>query len=199
MGHLPTIMQESLPELLEALQLQGYIPDPQILFGAIGDATSDQCPLQIGQFESDNRIEDHLGNVFLEGNGGGQNTESYELALYFMARHTVTDSWEKRSHKGYLFLTGDEHPYPQVKAHEVRSVIGDDLDENISVESIITELQEKWHVYFIIPMETSYSRDPALKEHWSRLLGQNVLELDEAKNLAKLVAKTVGAAEEALV
>ena len=35
--------------------------DPQIMFGAIGDATCDRVPLQVGQFESDNRMDDDLG------------------------------------------------------------------------------------------------------------------------------------------
>ena len=59
------------------------------MFGAIGDATCDRVPLQVGQFESDNRMDDDLGRIVLEGGGGGQQTESYELAMYFMARHTV--------------------------------------------------------------------------------------------------------------
>ena len=32
--------------------LQGSVTDPQVLFMAIGDATSDLAPLQVGQFES---------------------------------------------------------------------------------------------------------------------------------------------------
>ena len=59
------------------------------MFGAIGDATCDRAPLQVGQFESDNRMDDDLGRILLEGGGGGQKTESYELAMYFMARHTA--------------------------------------------------------------------------------------------------------------
>lgn len=101
MAAIPRELQKRLPTLLELLQYREYVPDAQILFGAIGDATCDQVPLQVGQFESDNRMEDCLGKIFLESGGGGQNTESYELALYFMARHTATDSWEKRQKKGY--------------------------------------------------------------------------------------------------
>ena len=69
---------------------RGTPSDPQIMFGAIGDATCDRVPLQVGQFESDNRMDDDLGRIVLEGGGGGQMTESYELAMYFMARHTAT-------------------------------------------------------------------------------------------------------------
>lgn len=45
-------------------------------------------------------------------------TESYELAMYFMARHTSIDCYEKRGKRGYLFMIGDELAYPKVKRHE---------------------------------------------------------------------------------
>ena len=91
MRKVPRVLQTKLPQLLGLLQRQGYASDPQIMFGAIGDATCDRVPLQVGQFESDNRMDDDLGRIVLEGGGGGQMTESYELAMYFMARHTATD------------------------------------------------------------------------------------------------------------
>lgn len=193
MGHIPRIMQESLPDLVEALALKGLVEDGQILFGGIGDAYCDNAPLQVGQFESDNRVEDHLGNMWLEGGGGGQNTESYELAMYFFARHVVTDAWEKRGKKGYLFITGDEHYYPSVNAKQVARVIGDDLSEDIPTKKIVEELQEKWNVYFVVPKPIHGGR-----EAWEDLLGsENVIDLSDPKELAQLVAKTVGAAEEA--
>src|SRR6478672_3000533 len=64
-----------------------------VLFDVTG--SMGRVPLQVGQFESDNRMDDQLRTIFLEGNGGGQKSESYELATYFIARHTVTDAWEK--------------------------------------------------------------------------------------------------------
>lgn len=198
MQSVPRLMQETLPELLEALQLKGLVEHPAILFGAIGDAFSDRAPLQIGQFESDNRIEDHLGNIWLEGNGGGSNQESYELAMYFMARHVVTDHFEKRGEKGFLFFTGDEHAYPNVTAKHISRIIGDDVDENISTESVVAELQEKWNFYFVIPSGTSHANDPRLREFWQGLLGaEYVLDLADPKKLADLVAETVGARTDA--
>lgn len=198
MHTVPRHMQETLPELVDSLRLKGFVEDGQILFGGIGDAYSDRAPLQVGQFEADNRVEDHLGNMWLEGMGGGQNQESYELCLYFFARHVVTDHWEKRGKKGYLFLTGDEHAYPKVNHAQVRRIIGDDLDEDIATEAIIEEVKERWHVYFVIPSGTSHANDPALRAHWEGLLGvESVLWLDDPKRLADLVAETVGGIEEA--
>ena len=95
MRRVPRALQGKLPQLLGLLLRKGYVAHPQIMFGAIGDATCDRAPLQVGQFESDNRMDDDLGRILLEGGGGGQKTESYELALYFMAgtpRRTATPS-----------------------------------------------------------------------------------------------------------
>ena len=60
MGGVPRTLQKKLPQLLGLLLRKGYATDPQIMFGAIGDATCDRAPLQVGQFESDNRMDDDL-------------------------------------------------------------------------------------------------------------------------------------------
>src|SRR5215468_9486722 len=148
MRSVPRSLQEKLPQLLGLLLRKGYAEDPQIMFGAIGDATCDRVPLQIGQFESDNRMDDNLGNFVLEGGGGGQQTESYELAMYFMARHTTIDCFDKRGHRGYLFIIGDELPYPEVKRAEVKKIIGDDLEQNIPTPEIVGELKRRYDVYY---------------------------------------------------
>ena len=195
MGGVPRALQEKLPQLLGLLQRKGYVTDPQIMFGAIGDATVDRVPLQIGQFESDNRMDDQLGNLVLEGGGGGQMTESYELALYFMARHTAIDSFAKRGRPGYLFVVGDELAYPKVKAREVRDVIGDPLHEDIRLEAIVAEVQRTWDTYYVLPAHTSYAGDARVLDFWRRLLGQNVLELDDLDAVCETIALTVGLGE----
>src|SRR5205085_5425976 len=111
MQSVPRILQANLPRLMDLLIRKGYLEHPQIIVGGIGDATCDRAPLQIGQFESGIEIDDDLGKLYLEGGGGGQKTESYELAMYFLARHTALDCFEKRRERGYLFLIGDEMPY----------------------------------------------------------------------------------------
>ena len=119
MREVPRKLQARLPALLGLLLRKGYAADPEIMFAAVGDATCDKAPLQVSQFEADNTMDDQLGKLYLEGGGGGQQTESYELALYFMARHVDTDAWDKRRHRGYLFVIADEMAYPKVKAREV--------------------------------------------------------------------------------
>ncbi len=52
MGDIPHLLaKEELPKLMKLLTACG-IADPQVLFMAVGDATSDRAALQVGQFES---------------------------------------------------------------------------------------------------------------------------------------------------
>ncbi|WP_233608066.1 hypothetical protein [Nocardia stercoris] len=196
MGRVPRIMQEKLSKLHGLLQRKGYADDPQIMFGAIGDADTDRAPLQVGQFESDNRMDDQLRLILLEGGGGGQKSESYELAAYFMARHTAADAWDKRGRKGYLFIVGDELNKPRLSARHVRSVLGDAVAQDISVPSIYRELSDRWHVHYVLPNQSAYYTDPEIAEHWQGLLGERFLRLDDPAAVCELIALTIGITED---
>ncbi len=198
MGDVPRVLQTKLPKLLGLLLRKGYARDPQILFGAVGDATCDRVPLQIGQFESDNRMDDDLSRIVLEGGGGGQMTESYELALYYLARHTELDCFTKRGRRGYLFVIGDELAYDRVKAREVRNVCGDDLSEDIPVRRIVSEVRRKFDTYYLLPRGTNYAGNSTVLNFWRGLLGQNAIELDDPDAVSETIALLVGLGEGAI-
>jgi len=197
MEFVPRLMQEKLPALFSLLVRSGVV-DPQVLFAAIGDATCDAAPLQVGQFESDNRMDEQLGNIYLEGHGGGQKRESYELALYWLARKTALDS-EAEGRKGYAFIIGDEMPYPEVMprarygAHAgVAEVIGDALSEPIATEAILAEAQRKFNIFFIAPTSgTSHAGDPEVLGRWRELLGENLLEVADMGNICEEIADKI--------
>ncbi|MFC4906720.1 hypothetical protein [Actinomadura gamaensis] len=198
MGTVPRTLQTRLPDLLGLLLRKGYAAHPQIMFGAIGDAHCDRAPLQVGQFESDNRMDDDLGRILLEGGGGGQMKESYELAMYFMARHTAIDCYEKRGKRGYLFMIGDELAYPAVRRSQVRDVIGDDLRADLPLPALLEELKRVWDVYFIIPDGAYHTGDARLRDFWREQFGQNVLFLDDLDAVCETIALTVGLGEDAI-
>jgi hypothetical protein len=198
MGMVPRALQAKLPQLLGLLLRKGYARDPQIMFGAIGDATCDRAPLQVGQFESDNRMDGDLERILLEGGGGGQKTESYELAMYFMARHTSIDCWEKRRKRGYLFIVGDEMAYPAVKPREVAAVIGDELGEPLRLQALAAELTRRWDTYYILPEGAAYAGDCQVLGFWRKLLGQNVIELADTDAVCETIALTIGLGEDAI-
>ena len=194
MGGVPRVLQTKLPQLLGLLTRKSYATDPHILFGAVGDASCDRVPLQIGQFESDNRMDDDLARIVLEGGGGGQMMESYELAMYFMARHTALDSFEKRGRRGYLFLIGDEMPYAKLKPREVEKFLGERA-EKMSTEAIVAELTRTFDVYYLLPTAAGHGGNRDVLKRWRELLGQNVLELDDLDAVCETIALTVGLGE----
>lgn len=194
MGDIPRkFAMDSLPGLMKLLLLRDYIPHPQLLFGAIGDATSDTTPLQVGQFESALVMDEHLTNIYIEGNGGGQAKESYELGLYFSARHFSCDCWEKRGKKPYLFTIGDEEAYRKVDRQQVEALIGDKLEADITLEEMIQEINDKFEYFHIAVRSDSYSNGH--HPWWKKILSERALMLDDPKGVTELIGMTIGACE----
>jgi len=195
MGEVPRVLQTKLGKLMRVLVQKGYVEHPQVLFGAVGDAHCDAVPLQIGQFESGLEMDDDLGKIFLEGGGGGQVHESYELALYFMARHTAIDCYDKRGKKGYLFTIGDEKPYPSVFRQQVSKHIGERLLRDIRIESMLAEVQQRYEHFHIIPTHTAHGQSVEVQERWRTLLGERVLLLDDEAAVCETIALAIGLCE----
>ncbi|NUR85781.1 MAG: hypothetical protein HOY71_17020, partial [Nonomuraea sp.] len=62
----------------------------------------------------------------------------------------------------------------------------------------VAELTRKYDVYFILPEGASYAGDREVLASWRRLLGQNVLELDDLGAVSETIALTVGLGEDAI-
>jgi hypothetical protein len=196
MGSVIKAIHEKLPTLMGMLIRKNYIPDPQIMFMGIGDATCDSVPLQVGQFESGVEMEGDISNLYIEGGGGGQSTESYELAAYVATHMTSIDCFEKRGKRGYLFIIGDEMPYPRLKAHEVRKVIGEGAEVDIPVEQLFGELKKKYFTFYILPEGACHGHDPQIVKRWSDLIGsEHVLRLKDPGAVAELIASQIGLCE----
>jgi len=193
MGDIPKLLaRRELPNFMKLLGACN-IADPQIMFMAIGDATSDNAPLQIGQFESTAELMDQwLTWSFLEGGGGGSGSESYELAFYMLAQHTDLDCWAQRGKQGYLFMTGDERPYPAVSRHQIEGLLGEKLDEDIPIEEVIAAAAESYHLFFLIP---DLHRRQNCEERWRQLLGDHVICMESPEDTCAVAAAIVGLTE----
>ena len=196
MGDIPrSLAREELPTFMKLLG-QCHIPDPQLMFMAIGDATSDRAPVQVGQFESTAELMDQwLTWSYLEGGGGGTGSESYELAFYTLAQHTDLDSMAKRHKRGYLFMTGDELPYPAVSRHQIEAIFGEKLDEDIPIEEVIAAASENYHLFFLIP---DLPRRRNCEKRWRELLGDQVICMEAPGDACAVAAAIVGLTERAL-
>jgi hypothetical protein len=145
------LMYEKLPQLMGQIELKGYIDNPGISFCAIGDATCDRAPLQVGQFEADNRLDEELERIWIEEGGGGTGQESYELAAYFYSRTNCVRLAQGIGKKGYCFFVGDEGFYPQVDKAQIARVIGDTVDADLPSVDTFRKLQEKFHCFLLYP------------------------------------------------
>jgi hypothetical protein len=191
MGEIPrTLATQTLPAFMKTM-LEAGVQDPQVLFMAVGHAVSDRAPLQVGQFESTEKLMDQwLTLMFLEGGGAGGN-ESYEVAMYFAARHTLLDSIEKRQKKGYFFVTGDEPTNPAVVGAQVEKLIGDSLPADIPTADIVRELSQKYEYFYLIP-------DPGrggVKADWARLMGERVIVMPAPEETGYVAAALVALCE----
>jgi len=193
MGEIPEMLaRQELPSFMKILG-DCKVADPQLLFLAVGDATSDTAPLQVGQFESTAELMDRwLTWSYLEGRGGGQKHESYELALYFLAEHTDMDCWVKRQKQGYVFMTGDEKPYPAVSKHQVEALIGDRLDEDVPTAAVVAALQETFRPFFLIP---DHKRRALCERTWRDLLGDHVIAMESPRDTCYAAAGIVALTE----
>jgi hypothetical protein len=196
MGDIPELLaRKELPTFMKLLTACG-IPDPQLLFMAIGDANSDNASLQVGQFESTAELMDQwLTRSYLEGGGGGSGEESYELAFYILAQHTDLDCWTKRKKRGYLFMTGDELPYNVVSRYQIEALIGSKLDEDIPIEEVIAAAAETYHLFFLIP---DLQRRRRCENRWRQLLGDHVICMESADDTCAVAAAIVGLTEKVL-
>lgn len=199
MGRVPVVVQEKLADLFGILERGGYVKDPQIMVGAVGDDIYDTVPLQIGQFESDNRVDEQLRNIFLERGGGGDMREGYALAAHFINEHVATDAWEKRQKKGYVFFIGDELNKDELYSRSIAKWIGGaDSGENVPVDSVYEKLKEKWETFYILPKLTAYYDNREIARHWEGLLGERFMKLEDPNTVAEFIATTIANHEAAL-
>ena len=196
MGEIPELLaKKELPGFVKQLLDHG-VADPQVLFMAVGDAFSDSAPLQVGQFESTGELMDQwLTWSFLEGGGGQGGHESYDLALYFAARHLAMDCHRERKHRGYLFITGDEKPYPILSREVVRSVLGDELEEDMPLRAVVDEASRALEPFFLIP---DLDRRRACERAWREELGDRVIAMESPLDACAVMAGIVALAEGAL-
>ncbi len=183
--------QQKLPNLMALLER--YLPDPQVAIAANDDWTvvRDKST-QISDFESDNRIDEHIRKLMLVGQGGGNQGESYDLVMYAAANKTILDCMEKRNRKGYFFMYADEPIFSTTSAEHARSVFGDSLPGSIPIETTILALKQLYNVFVLWPVG---GFDNA-REQYVRLFGNEcVITLQHPNLICEVIGSLIGMTE----
>lgn len=191
------LARDGLGTLFNGILERKPVPDPQVMFMAIGDANCDDAPLQVSQFESDNRIVEQLTNIWIERGGGGNGFESYNLPWYFAAFHTVHDRFEKRGKRGFLFTVGDEEAPGDLDEDQIEQFLGYRPEAVMTTKELLEHTQRFYDVYHIIVEEGSHAQlHPArVKESWRKLLGERAVSLSDHTKLAETIVSLIEVAQ----
>ena len=198
MGMIADVLaRDGLGTLFQEILDRKPITDPHLMFMAVGDANCDEAPLQVSQFEADNRIVEQLTQIFLEHGGGGNNFESYNFPWWFAANRTVHDSIIKRAKRGYLFTVGDEEAPADLTIDQIERFIGAKPERKQSSAEMLADAQRSYDVFHIIIEEGDYARShkDRVIESWSKILGQHVIRLSDHKKLAETIVSTIEVVE----
>lgn len=192
MGSIPEyLIRHKLGDLMETL-IAHKVPDAHVLFGAIGDQSFDDYPIQVGQFEAGtDELNLWLSKIVLERGGGGDSMETYPFAWLIGARHTSIDCFEKRNQKGFLFTIGDEAPHITLYADSLEKFLGYPEGRNIDTAELLQEVQRSYNVYHLHIQEGSYRDRPEVIEPWRKLLGERLILVEDKNTVAETIATIV--------
>lgn len=179
----------------------------QISFAGIGDAKSDQAPLQVTHFESDNRFAKQLQKIWLEGGGGGNGAESYNLLWWYASNKTQLNYVKQDQRKGILITIGDDNVHLGLAASEIQAWLDPSYDgdsKNISNQVLLDAVRQQYEVYHIVIKDgQSYGYDNSKRtkkteeqitaeaKQWKDLLGQNNVIYSESKDVADAIATII--------
>ncbi len=176
MASWPGEIFDRLPLLYQTLAK--YRPETEISFAAIGDASCDDFPLQVSNFDNTAKgLEKNLKALGCEGGGGGHITESYELFGQFMLNNVMTPN----ATSPFLLIYGDETFYDEVNPKQVEYYIGSKLQSPRKSSEVWDNLLQRFNVYFL-QKPYGFGDDNAVtkqvRNSWEKALGsQRVIQL----------------------
>ncbi len=188
------IAKEELPKLMTEIHNTGVVTDPHVMFMGIDDVFAQgHGALQVSYFEPDLRIVEQLRKMWLVSNGGGNGSESYDLAWYFAGRYTFLENYEKTGKPGFLFTFGDEPaPFQTVQVSHLKTIFGPGEYEAAKPADSLRSAQKKYRVFHIVVESGRPSRD--VRQSWTEMLGNNAIFLRDTKYLTEVTLATMAIA-----
>ena len=169
----------------------------QIASGVVQDVADTHPVFQLSQFEADHRIAEQL-NLLIPDMGGGDATEDYDLALWWMSQQVETDLYQHYGLKGHLQLVADEIGRSIVQPSQVRQHLGFEIQSQLTTSAVCRALLSKWHAFYL--NVGSDGRQPARRvtSWWTERLGNGrVIEITDVNLLAEAQAGLIYALETA--
>lgn len=183
MGNDAKIIYDKLPMMYGQIKMQDYLKDPAISFSIVGDAYTDDGPIQICDFANGEDLDKWMSKLWLEGYGGGQGKESYELTAYYYLNNCDL----KNDELPFMFIIGDENYYDNLERQFIKNHIGSDPEKDISAKDIFKQLSKKFNLYHIHKGSIETSSAETIKSWREALDSEHVIFLEEAKAIADVI------------
>ncbi len=176
MGEWVKIIYDKFPMFYGQLNLHEYAYDPTVSFCAIGDAECSKVPLQVSGFASGLDIDSIITKLYLEGGGGGNLRESYELAAHFYLEKCNLVNHEFP----FLFITGDEAFFNEITVKNVQKVFGGEkIAENLNSREVMRNLKDKFNVFHLRKKFEDENKEKGMYKQWCDTLGaERVLQVN---------------------
>lgn len=191
MGVWPREIFKRLPLLYAELCAQLSSDDVEILFIAHGDARTDRYPIQVTRFGKGPELDAMLASLEIEGNGGGQGTESHELVAYYLVSRVDTST----AQNVFTIFVTDEAACDTVDQRHIREYLGVSAPrEKPETAKAFALLSRKSSVFTILCKTGWYDADKIF-QWWQNILGaERVLRLDDARRAVDVILGIVASA-----
>lgn len=177
------VVYDKLPMFFGQIEQKGYLKDFDIAICAVGDAYTDDYPMQIGSFAKGIELDAWIEKLVLEGNGGGQRKESYELMAYYLYKNTKFAPGSKP----IIFFIGDEMPYPTVNKAQAEEFGIECLEGGIEPFGLLREKADD-NVFMLLNKYCGRRFESDITSRWQKLLApEHVIKIREEKSIVDLM------------
>lgn len=187
MGEWTKIIYDKLPMFYGQIMMQKYLKHPSLSFCAVGDVKTDNAPLQICEFCEGVELDEKLCYIYLEGKGGGNQHESYDLAAYFYSEKVILDNVDMP----FFFLTCDEKYYDECNKIHFKKVFGHTISgnqEKIVSKDYWKKILKKYNFFILRKEFKNKNIEPLIQKQWERMIGQErVLKISTPKAVIDII------------
>lgn len=177
------VVYDKLPMFYGQIEQKGYLKDFDISFCAVGDAYTDDYPLQICDFAKGIELDSWLEKIVLESGGGGQGMESYELAAYYLYKNTKFVAGSEP----IIFFIGDEKPYSTVNQSQAEQFDIECLESGIDPFKLLRKKVNDNVFMLLNKYGSRYFKDETIS-CWEKLLApEHVIKIGEEKAIVDLM------------
>src|SRR3989339_143782 len=167
---------------------------------SVGDTASDQIPIQAFGYCHGQELVENIKKILPSGRGGGNAVESYDLAAYYLLKHSKTPQIPQGL-KPLLIIIGDEGFYEDIKPEDVKAHLGDEIPGVLKTADVYKALMKKFDVFMLRPEpigedgRKAYEEDTYKQIHkqWTGVLGpERVLKMDDTSRLVDDIVMVTG-------